>query len=75
MTSPSELTTVLTTQMSQEYNGSNATGPGEVWVAPLYMSVSTQHKRLLHITLKEGLRAAMLGVWNLGPRMKLGVYF
>ena len=25
--------------------------------------------------LKEGLHTAMLGVWNLGTRMKLGVYF
>ena len=25
--------------------------------------------------LKEGLYTPQLGVWNLGPRMKLGVYF
>ena len=25
--------------------------------------------------LKKGLGTAMLGVWNLGPSMKMGVYF
>ena len=25
--------------------------------------------------LKKGLDTAMLGVWNLGPSMKMGVYF
>ena len=27
------------------------------------------------MAVKEGLNTAMLGVWNLGPRMKLGIYF